>query len=146
MLTSNQLGRLTGTLYCRRIVPLQDKLRALGQAVEFHPGTEYAIFKSALEAGQAVDAPIEDTVRPGRGLGLVVGMVVDELTPTGIRQTDVSIHRLRLPARNQAHGSRRFSCSQYILQKRPSTAWRIPGTSVLLLLCVFCRANVRHVD
>ena len=121
MLTSNQPDQMTSALYRRHVVPMQNKLRALGVAVEFHPGTAHAILTSALESGAAVEVPTDDAVRPGRGLGLAVGMIVDELTPAESRQTTVSIDHLRLQARDQAPALGVIPGHNSIL-KRPSIA------------------------
>ena len=91
----NQSGQLTNALCRRHIVPIQKTLRALGEPVVFNVGMAHAISASLSKCGEAGDAPKDDAVRPGRGLGYVVGMIVDSLSPAGTRQSEVSIHSLR---------------------------------------------------
>lgn len=87
----------------------------MGESVEFNIGMAHAISASLPETGGAADTPMDDAVRPGRGLSLVVGVVVASLTPDGVRPTEGGIgratsvdvcqeidRRLKLEARNQA--------------------------------------------
>lgn len=100
----------------------------MGESVEFNIGMAHALSASLPKAGEAAGMPADDAVRPGRGLGLVVGVVVAALTPDSIRSTEGAIghvapdevrqeidRRLKLEARNQAQALSAiipYSCSQ----------------------------------
>lgn len=85
-------------------MPTQSNLQALGESVEYTLGMGHAVFLSMKDVEEAakkmpgasptgdVSPPQDDdAVRPGRGLGLVVGMLVETATGTGRREAVVSI-------------------------------------------------------
>lgn len=96
----------------------------MGESVEFNIGMAHAISASLPETGEAADTTVDDAVRPGRGLGLVVGVVVASLTPDKGRPTEGTIgrvppgevsrqeinRRLKLEARNRARALSATPC------------------------------------
>ena len=65
---------------------MQVKLRTLREGVEINLGMAYAIFTSWAEAGTAPDTSLDDAVQPGRGMSLVVDVVVESLSSVYERQ------------------------------------------------------------
>lgn len=65
-------------------------------------GMACAMFMSSKGVGGAPDASMDDAVRPGRGMSLVVDIMMLSLSSTGPEtlKVEVSIHRLRLQVNN----------------------------------------------
>ena len=109
----------------------------MGESVEFHIGMAHAVSNSLPMAGKAADTPVGDDVRPGRGLSLVVGVVVASLKPDiyrstinlkpdGVRQEIT--RRLRLQARSQAQALVLFLILALSKTKQSSICLQIPCT------------------
>eukprot|EP00904_Undaria_pinnatifida_P008460 jgi/Undpi1/4744/HiC_scaffold_18.g08097.m1 len=60
-----------------------DKLRTFGESVEFDVGMAALLETSSSGDGAAADSPRDSVMRPARGLGYVVGLVLDFITRSG---------------------------------------------------------------
>ena len=112
----------------------------MGESVEFHIGMAHAVSNSLPMAGKAVDTPVDVDVQPGRGLSLVVGMVVASLKPDIYRSTQGTTNltpnglyeeitrRLRLQARSQAQALVLFLILALSKTKQSSICLQIPCT------------------
>ena len=111
----------------------------MGESVEFHIGMAHAVSNSLPMAGKAADTPVGDDVRPGRGLSLVVGVVVASLKPDMYRSTQGTTNltpnglyeitrRLRLQARSQAQALVLFLILALSKTKQSSICLQIPCT------------------
>lgn len=83
----------------------QDKLYRVCESVEFDFGLEaMGLESNSQPAGAVKGSPADAVMRPGRGMGVVVGFEVEFLTPMGTRWSHVSAAECR----RLENGSRRM--------------------------------------